>query len=41
MRTLLELVKRRRSIRQVKGGEIAPQLISDILEVARWASSPL
>lgn len=40
MRTLLELVKRRRSIRQVKGGEIDPQLIPDILEAARWAPSP-
>jgi len=40
MRTLLQLVKRRRSVRRVKGGEIDPQLISDILEAARWAPSP-
>ena len=40
MRTLLQLVRRRRSVRRVKGGEIDPQLISDILEAARWAPSP-
>ncbi|MCJ7666934.1 MAG: nitroreductase family protein [Anaerolineae bacterium] len=40
MRTLLQLLKRRRSVRRVKGGEIDPQLISGILEAARWAPSP-